>query len=87
MSSDLIKRVLIRVSVRRDEAKATDNAEWFVLGALVLQLGRFLPFLTVTLLVAEVVSTYPYVVHLFLFHDRNIVRIALRRRENASYKR
>lgn len=80
-------RAPVRVSVRRDETEATDNAERLVLGALVLQLGCLLPLLAVALLVAETISTYPYVIHLLLLHDRDVVRIALRRRESAGRQR
>lgn len=70
------------MSVRCNETETTSDGEEFVIGALVLQLRRLLPLLAIALLIAESVSTYPYVVHLLLFHDCDIVRI-LRRRENA----
>lgn len=75
------------MSVRRDEAEATDDGEVLVIGALVLQFRRLLPLLAVALLIAEMVPTYPYVVHLLLLHDRDVVRIGLRRRENAGRER
>jgi len=74
------------VSVRRDETEATNDAERLVFGALVLQLCRLLPLLTVALLITEVIPTYPYIVHLLLVHDCDIIWIRLRRRENAGYE-
>lgn len=74
------------MSVWRDEAEASYNAKCLVIGAFILQFSRFLSLLTVALFIAEAISTYSYIIHLFLFHDRDIVWI-LRRRKNASYKR
>lgn len=74
------------MSVWRDEAEASYNAKCLVIGAFILQFSRFLSLLAVALFIAEAISTYPYIIHLFLFHDRDIVWI-LRRCKNASYKR
>lgn len=74
------------MSVWRCVAEASYNAKCLVIGAFILQFSRFLSLLAVTLFKAKVVSTYPYIIHLFLFHDRDIVWI-LRRCKNASYKR
>lgn len=73
------------MSVWRDEAEASYNAKCLVIGAFILQFSRFLSLLAIALFIAEAISAYPYIIHLFLFYDRDIIWI-LRCRKNASYK-